>query len=276
MIPVSCPDRGIYALPGLRASTSFPFGLLRAATAADAPHRLLVYPKFTALRGMEIQSGHKYHPGGVALASNLGDSFEYIGNREYRDGDNIRDLDWNATARVGRPIIREYRQEYFHRVAVILDTHVPAKRRADYLRAFEHAVSLTAAVGDFRARQEYLVDIFAAGPTLYHLTAGRSLAYLDEILDILSCVEDTPDQPFEALEQAIVDYLAQITTIICVFLDWTPAHREFVRRVAFDGAAIKVIVSRDQPTSTPIDDDPALGVIPVIDDTLFAAGVTAL
>lgn len=275
-MPVECPQRGMYVLPGFRVSSSFPFGLLCATTVVEAPHSLLVYPKFTPLSSMEIQPGRKYHPGGVALASNLGDSFEYIGNREYREGDNIRDLDWNATARVGRPIIREYRQEYFHRVAVILDTYVPPRRREDYLSAFENAVSLTAAIGDYMAQQEYLVDIFAAGPTLYHLTAGRSLAYLDQILDILACVKDTPIEPFEALEEAVVDNLAQITTIICVFLDWTPARREFVRRIGFDGAAIKVIISRNQATSSPIDADPALGVIPVIDDALFAARLSEL
>ena len=81
------------------------------------------------------------------------------------------------------------------RAAVILDTHVPgglgraAQERRD---AFERAVSVAAAVSDFMARQDYLVDIFAAGPNLYHLTAGRSLAYLDQILDILACVNASP------------------------------------------------------------------------------------
>ncbi len=47
------------------------------------------------------------------------------------------------------------------------------------------------------ARQEYLVDIFAAGPDLYHLMAGRSLAYLDQILDILASVDGSEEEPFD-------------------------------------------------------------------------------
>jgi uncharacterized protein (DUF58 family) len=275
-LPVMCRWRGVYQLPGLNAVTSYPLGLLNASTLTRMHGALIVYPKFTPLLEMRIQSGQKYHAGGVALASDIGDSFEYIGNREYREGDNIRDLDWNATARVGRPIVREYRQEYFHRVAVILDTHIPAKMRAADRPAFENAVSLTAAVGDYMARQEYLVDIFAAGETLYHLAAGRSLAYLDQILDILACVEDSPKPSFETLEQAMVDDLSQITTIVCVFLDWTPAHREFVRQISYDGAAVKVIVSRNRPTTLPVDADETLGFIPVIDELQFKAGVTIL
>ena len=53
-----------------------------------------------------VPSGRRYQPGGIAMASKLGDSFEFIGNREYRDGDNLRDMDWRATARLSRPIVR--------------------------------------------------------------------------------------------------------------------------------------------------------------------------
>ena len=59
------------------------------------------------------------------LFRSLGESFEFIGNREYRDGDSIRDIDWRATARLSRAIVREYREEYFMRVAVILDIKTP-------------------------------------------------------------------------------------------------------------------------------------------------------
>ena len=192
-----------------------------------------MYPKFTAVSRMDKQPGRKYHPGGVALASKLGDLFEYIGNREYRDGDNIRDLDRIATARVGRPIVREYRQEYFHRVAVILDTHVPnesKKRRAHFLPAFEHAVSYSGRWG-LHGAPGISGGHLRRGPHAYHLTAGRSLAYLDQILDILACVEDTPDQPFEALEEAILDYLGSRSPRSFAFF-WTgppPTPNSFAR-----------------------------------------------
>ncbi|HEY3332035.1 MAG TPA: DUF58 domain-containing protein [Capsulimonadaceae bacterium] len=275
-LTVECHQRGVYHLAGFRPSTDFPFGVFNAACVVPAPHPLLVYPEFTPLTRMDIQTGTKYQPGGVALASKLGESFEFIGNREYREGDNIRDLDWNATARLGRPIVREYRQEYFHRVAVVLDTHVPKREQAVQSDAFERAVSLTAAIGDYMARQEYLVDIFAAGPDLYHLTAGRSLAYLDQILDILACIDESPVEPFETLEPAILEYLAQITTVICVFLDWNPSRQEFARRMAANGAAVKVVIARDLPLTMDPHADGSLGYVPVIDAEAFAAGVRTL
>jgi uncharacterized protein (DUF58 family) len=225
----------------------------------------------------------------VALASSLGESFEYIGNRDFREGDNVRDIDWRATARLSTPIVREYRDEYFLRVAVILDTHVVApsanrikaflnrKQTTAAREAFERAVSVAASVADFMARQEYLVDLFAAGPNLYHLTAGRSLAYLDQILDILACVDENPAEPFETIEPEIIENLSKITTVICVFLDWNENRRGFVQRLAQQGAGVKVILVRDTPpTLDPVHEANVVGRVPVVAKVDFDPGLEEL
>ena len=271
-----CRQRGVYQLAGWRVETSFPFGLLNSGRVFAAPQRLIVFPAFTPLSALGIPTGRRHHPGGVALASHLGDSFEFLGNREYRDGDNPRDIDWRATARLQTPIVREYREEYFLRVAVVLDTHLP-QPTTQAKASFEHAVSLCAAVGDFMARQEYLVDIFAAGPDLYHLMAGRSLAYLDQILDILASVDGSEEEPFTTLEPEILDSLEQINAIVCVFLDWNETRRVFCENLAHSGVGLKVIIVRDGAcTDDPLAEEEWLGPIPVITSDEFAAGVTRL
>lgn len=279
-VGLRCDRRGLYRLRGFRAETDYPFGLLVALRAFANESTLTVYPRFTPLLRLDIPSGRRYHPGGVALASVRGDSLEFMGNREYRVGDNIRDIDWRATARLNLPIVREYREEFFHRVAVILDTHVPETGRSEHQQRagdFERAVSVCAAVGDYMAQQEYLVDIFAAGSSLYHLTAGRSLAYLDQILDILAAVDSNPVEPFEVLEPEVMENLAQITTVVCVFLDWTESRRAFVHRLAGQGAAVKVIIVRDNQCTIPPGDDPdLLGRPAMVDATAFEAGIDEL
>ncbi len=272
-----CSKRGVYRLTGYRVVTDFPFGVLMARRVFPEPRTLLVYPPFTRLIRLDIGTGRRYQPGGVALASILGDSFEYLGNREFREGDSVRDIDWRATARLQNLIVREYREEYFLRVAVILDTHVPRRARAAQKATFERAVSVCAAVSDYMARQEYLVDLFAAGPDLYHLTSGRSLAYLDQILDILACVESSATEPFEVIEPEIMETMAQLTTVICVMLDWNETRRAFVRRLQEQGVGVKVIVVREGACALdPEEEAGTLGLIPVIDAKAFAAGVEEL
>jgi len=275
-----CGKRGVYRLRGHRVQTSWPLHLVFAQQFILQERQLVVYPRFTPLAGLQIQAGRRYQPGGVALASSMGEAFEYVGNREYRHGDNIRTIDWRATARLGRPIVREYREEYFLRVGVILDTQVPRAPRA--LRearreSFEQAVSLCASVSDFMARQEYIVDVFAAGPSLYHLTAGRSLAYLDQILDILACVEETETEPFEVIEPELLEHLSRITTIVCVFLDWNETRRAFALRLLGHGTALKVIIVRDgEPSQDPEPDTALFGPIPILSREDLARGIEEL
>jgi uncharacterized protein (DUF58 family) len=272
-----CNRRGIYTLKGFRVESGFPFGLLRSARVFNLPASLVVYPRFQRLGRMNLPVGMRHHPGGVLMAAALGESFEFIGDREYRDGDNIRDIDWRATARLNRPIVREYREEYFMRIAVVLDTQLPAKATDADKDAFERAVSVAASVGDYMARQDYLVDIFAAGPKLYHLTAGRSLAYLDQILDILAAVDAIPEEPFEKIEPELLQNLAQITTVVCVFLDWTESRRAFARKIASMGCGVRVLVVRDRKcTIAPETDADLVGGVPAISRELYESGLEVL
>lgn len=272
-----CPRRGVYPLSGYRVESDFPFGLMNAYLYCRHEATIMVYPPFSPLARMTMPSGRRHHPGGVALASRLGDSFEYLGNREFREGDNIRDIDWRATARMGgMPILREWREEYFLRVGVVLDTFLPAggtaRERAKRQQGFEQAVSLCAAVSDYLARQEYIVDLFAAGPNLYHLTAGRSLAYLDQILEILACVEGSAEEPLQTVAPQIHENLAQITTVFCVFLSWDEIREAFVDALRQGGAGAKVILLADEDDIITISDPD----VTVLSRAAFASGIEEL
>ncbi|MBI5365867.1 MAG: DUF58 domain-containing protein [Planctomycetes bacterium] len=261
-----CPKRGSYRLGGFAGETDFPFGWFRTRRIFADERPLLVYPRFLPIARLTIPTGRRYQPGGVALASVVGDSMEFVGNREYREGDNVRDIDWRATARHGKPIVREYREEYFLRVAVVLDTHVPRRASATRREDFERAVSACASVGDYLARQEYVVDLFAAGPNVYHLTAGRSLAYRDQILDILACVDPSHELPFATLEPELAENLSQISAVVCVLLDWDDARRAFVEQLKRQGVGMKVVVvNAGKPTLDPAAEADWLGRVPVID-----------
>ncbi len=247
-----CRRRGAYRLRGFRVETAYPLGLMMAQQVFPGTESLLVYPQFAPLARLEVPASRRYQPGEVALASHLGDSLEFIGNRDYREGDPIRSIDWRATARLSRPVVREYREEYMLRAAVILDTHAPPPAPGlPPPPAFERAVSTAAAVSDYMARSEYLVDLFAAGPDLHRLTTGHGTAFLDDILDLLACVDASDAEDFETLEQALLEFLSQITLVVCVLLDWDAVREGFVERLREQGAGVKVVIVRDRPCTLP-------------------------
>lgn len=252
--------RGLYPWPALRVFSLFPFGLFRTAVrraggrVAQAHNgMLLVYPRFTPLAGIDVPINARYQPGGIALSSQVGESPEYIGNREYRPGDSTRHLHHQSWARLGKPVVKEYQEEYYCRVALVLDTYVPSPRKPgpEGFPELEAAVSLSAAVADALGRGEYLIDIFAAGPELYVFRAGRHTAHFENVLEILSCVDACRKSPFERVAPALADELANISSVICVLLDWDADRERLVRAAAEAGCSVKVIIVRDGATSLP-------------------------
>jgi uncharacterized protein (DUF58 family) len=254
--------RGHYVLPGLMLESSFPFGIWKGRRAYTDEKSLLVYPRFSPLKGLDIPVGKRYQPGGIALTSNLGESTEFISTREYKEGDNPRNIHWRTSARRGKLVVKEFQEEYFCRIALLLDTYVPpgsADARYDELEA---AISIAAAIADHLSRQEYIIDIFAAGPQLYYLQAGRSLAFLENILDILACLEHCETPPFEKLEPLLLENLSQITTCIMVFMDWDETRERLVRITHSLGTAVKAVIVREgASTSDPTPYEGLIGTI---------------
>ena len=240
--------RGRYVLPGPTLRATDPLGLVGSQPRRQADQVLLVYPRFYSMETFQLPVGRRYQPGGIPLASHTGDSLEFKGTREYRHGDPIKHIHWRSWARIGKPVVMEFQEEFFSRIGIILDTFIPRKARPEEEAAFEAAISVVASVADFFSRSEYVVDIFAAGPDIYEVSAGRSLAYLENILDVLACLEPCHDPPFEVLGPSLFEKLGQITSVVAVVQDWDDAREAFLRRVRAFGLELRVIIVREGPT----------------------------
>ncbi len=240
--------RGRYVLGGPAVRATDPLRLAATRATALPDQVLLVYPRFYTLEDFTVPLGRRYQPGGIPLSSSTGDAIEFVGTREYRDGDPVKNIHWRSWARRGKPVVKEFQEEYFCRIALILDTFLPARAGATDLEAFEAAISVVASVADYFSRSEYIVDILAAGPDIYEVSAGRSLAYLENILDVLTCLEPCYQPPFQTIGPHLFEKLAQITTVVAVLQDWDRARRDFLERVKSLGTAVRAIIVHEGPT----------------------------
>jgi uncharacterized protein (DUF58 family) len=243
--------RGRYLLRGPTLRRTDPLRLTTGRAVALPDQTLIAYPRFYSMDDFMIPVGRRYQPGGIPLSSSLGESIEFVGTRDYREGDPIKSIHWRSWARRGKPVVKEYQEEYFCRIAIILDTFVPRKPQAAGERVFEAAVSVVASIADYFSRSEYVVDILAAGPDLYEVSAGRSLAYLENILDVLACLEACPDPPFQTIGPALFEKLGQITTVVAVLQDWDDPREDFLRQVKALGTAVRVVIVHEGPTTKP-------------------------
>jgi len=247
-ITIEAPKRGRYLVRGPGVAAMDPLRLMATASRGTEEQTVLVYPRYYTLDELTVPVGRRYQPGGIPLSSHLGDSIEFVGTRPYREGDPLRAIHWRSWARLGQPVVKEYQEEYFCRIALILDTFTSSKPRAPEREGFEAAISVLASIADHYSRSEYLVDILAAGPDVYEVSAGRSLAYLENILDVLACLEPCPDPPFERIAPHLFDRLARLTTVVAVLLDWDERRESFLGRVRSLGTQVQALVVHAGPT----------------------------
>lgn len=240
--------RGRYVLPGLGVARTDAFGLARSKAVWLPGQVVLAYPRYFTLEELPLPAGRRYQPGGIPLASRVGESLEFVGTREYREGDPLRKIHWPSWARLGRPVVKEYQEEYFSRIALVLDTFLPRRPRPRERARFEAAISLLASLADHFSRSDEVVDILAAGPDLYEVSTGRSLGYLDNVLDVLACLESSSAPPFESIGPALFERLEGLTTVVAVMLEWDEAREAFLQRVRAMGVAVSVLLVHEGET----------------------------
>jgi uncharacterized protein (DUF58 family) len=246
---LQCAKRGAYTLRGLCAASAFPLGLWRGRRRSPQEVSFLVYPAFTTPVSFPVPEGRQYQPGGLLLSSHVGESSEFLYTREYRSGDNPRHVHWASWARVGAPTVKVYQEEYFVRLALVIDTEVPAGTSD---AAFEAGISAAAGIADYLSRRDYIIDLFAAGATVYHFQAGRALAHFEHILELLACLEATPQVQWSALAEAMLPESPRLTAVVAILMDWTPARAAFLSQLRALGVAGRILVIRTGATSSPV------------------------
>ena len=118
-----------------------PLGLAGRQAALVVPGLLRVYPSFRSKDAAELRIRKaRILEVGLRSAQGLGAGTEFDQLREYSVDDEFRRVDWAATARSGRPIVRTYRAERNQTVLVLLDNGRVMAGRVDGVPRVEHAM----------------------------------------------------------------------------------------------------------------------------------------
>ena len=230
--------RGVLRFSGATVARPDPFGLFRAFVKVTAPQSTLILPKRYLLPAFALPGSMEYQHGGVALASNVGHSEEFVALRDYRRGDPLRHIHWRSWAKTGKPIVKEYEDEFFVRHALVLDTFC----EHPLSELFEEAVSVAASFACTILTQESLLDLLFVGQEAYCFTSGRGLARADQMLEILASVRACVDKKFDSLEHLVIGHAGTVSGCVCVMLAWDAARREFVRKLQSLGVPVLALV----------------------------------
>jgi uncharacterized protein (DUF58 family) len=189
-------ERGEIHLGNIYLRYQSAWGLAERWAAAELGQTVRVYPSLQEAkrhmiylirsRQIELEKRLKRQRG-------LGREFENL--REYRDGDELRDVCWTATARRGKLITKVYQVERSQAVWLVLDVGRLLRAKVRDLAKLDYAVNTALALAQVALYSGDRVGLLAYGRTPQHLLgAGRGSAHLRALLDRLALVRAQPSE----------------------------------------------------------------------------------
>jgi uncharacterized protein (DUF58 family) len=116
------PTRGHVLIDGFELSTRFPFGFFRRRRRLRARNvDIIVYPKPEVISD-ELHLLPMY--AGRMPSMRRGAGHDLFSMRDYQPQDDLRHIDWKATARSRRLTVREFTSEDERRITIVLDTRL--------------------------------------------------------------------------------------------------------------------------------------------------------
>lgn len=114
--------RGRHVLGPLAARRRGPLRLATHTRAVTSSQEILVYPDLPAARRIALAARYsRYRDPGFRGRGPLGLGTEFEKVREYEPDDDIRQVNWRATARLGRPMSNDFRLEEDRDLICVVD-----------------------------------------------------------------------------------------------------------------------------------------------------------
>ncbi|QAY63338.1 DUF58 domain-containing protein [Xylanimonas allomyrinae] len=194
--PLLPTRRGDRAAGPVTVRSFGPLGLAARQATLAVPARLRVLPEFSSRRHLPSRLARLREMDGRSAVQVRGEGTEFDSLREYVVGDDVRSIDWRATARRADVVVRTWRPERDRRVLIVLDSGRTSATRigsgaggtgSPRLDASIEAALLLAALAD---RAGDRVQVLAFDRTLRARVAGASgRRLLPELADALAGVE---------------------------------------------------------------------------------------
>lgn len=201
------PFRGVVKLPRSYACSSFPFGMFAWGCLGGGDNSVLVLPQISDLDDVDLSFGGYAGEGEEDRNSNSNDTGdqEFMKIREYREGDPVRLIHWSATARLGRPVVKDFNESSHRKISIYLDeVYNPSILKERHLKTypvFEASISLAASLVDWAKRNKVGISYVFLNNRTYELDGMTIEEEADYAMELLAKVRNNIDKSTPAFPE---------------------------------------------------------------------------
>ena len=135
-------ERGDYTFGALNVFTASPIGFVQRRFQFDEQQTVPVYPSFIQMRKFELYAiSDRLTDIGIKKIRRLGHTLEFDQIRDYVRGDDVRSINWKATARRNELMVNQYHDERSQQVYSIIDMGRTMKMPFEGLSLLDYAIN---------------------------------------------------------------------------------------------------------------------------------------
>lgn len=195
--PVRSPRRGVYTFPAVDVRVWRPGGWWLRQLQLALPERAAVYPDLLAVRRWQLtlRRGVRVLPG-QRRARPPGAATTPAGLRDYLPGDDVRRVNWKATARRDSPVTTELEAERGQQVVIAVDCGRLMTAPAGHLTKLDHAVNAALLLGWVAQTQGDRVGLLTFADQVHaFLSPRRGIRQIHRLNEVLYRVQATYTEP---------------------------------------------------------------------------------
>ncbi|MCS7014332.1 MAG: DUF58 domain-containing protein [Chloroherpetonaceae bacterium] len=180
-------ERGEYHFGDLNLFFESPLGLVQRRFKIPASTMVPTYPSFLQMRRYELLSlSARATELGIKRLRRLGHTLEFERIKPYAIGDDIRSINWKATARRGDLMVNQYQDERSQPIYSLIDMGRMMKMPFEGLTLLDYAINASLAISNIALKKQDRAGLITFSNRIHSIIpAERQSAHLAKILETL-------------------------------------------------------------------------------------------
>lgn len=183
-----------------------PLGLAGRQRSTAVPGSVRVLHPFPSRRHLPSRLSRLREIDGRSAVRRRGQGTEFDSLRDYVEGDDVRSIDWRATARRRSVVVRTWQPEQHRHVVIVVDTSRTSAGRVGDVPRLDAAMDAALLLTALASRAHDRVDVIA-GDQVVHVRVGGSAERGSLLADVVSALAPVDAALVEADWTALVSGL---------------------------------------------------------------------
>jgi uncharacterized protein (DUF58 family) len=148
-------ERGEFDFGNINVFAKTRIGLIDRKLSFDQKKLVPVYPSFVQMKKFEMYAiSNRLTDIGIKKIRRIGHTMEFDRIKEYVRGDDVRSINWKATARSGDLMVNQYQDERSQQIVNVIDMGRVMKMPFDGLHLLDYAINTSLVISNIALLKE--------------------------------------------------------------------------------------------------------------------------